>query len=305
MSDDDWDTDPDFTNDLTEVEKRAYGNRETMEKHQAATGGHGAAFGAESGALSAPAPPPPKMGEVLSGQIGGGPTPAPAAQYTAPTRVEYAQPQMPPKVPSLVKESHMAAASSAKPAASSMVPARRPSKGSVFDRPKNLSDAEVQELRAVFTAFDTDQSGRISVEELSNAMQQMELPVERGKLVALMGEADTNGDQHIDFGEFLTVVERTKAGDSSVKGKATQGLNPGLAHPTQVNHSHVRVLPWTGLGDAIKKKSTVLQIKKDATVHSFAEEACMAFEPETETETEAEPRPGPDPGPGSGPGPEP
>ena len=59
MSDDDWDTDPDFKNDLTEAEKRAYGNRETMEKYQSATGGHGAALGAESGALNAPAPPPP------------------------------------------------------------------------------------------------------------------------------------------------------------------------------------------------------------------------------------------------------
>ena len=73
-----------------------------------------------------------------------------------------------------------------------------------------------------------------------------------------MGEADTNGDQHIDFGEFLTVVERTKAGDSSVKG----------------------------LGDAIRKKSSVmLQIKKDATVHSFAEEVRMALEPLTLTLT--------------------
>ena len=212
MSDDDWDTDPDFKNDLTEAEKRAYGNRETMEKYQSATGGHGAALGAESGALNAPVPPPPKMGEVLSGEIGAGPTPAPEARYSAPTRVEYAQPQMPPRE----------AAASAKPAAASAVPARRPSKPSVFDRPKDQSDAEVQELRDVFDAFDADRSGRISVEELSSAMQQMQLPVERGKLVALMGEADTNGDQHIDFDEFLRVVERVRAGDSSVKGEAAR-----------------------------------------------------------------------------------
>ena len=215
MSDDDWDTDPDFKNDLTEAEKRAYGNRETMEKYQSATGGHGAALGAESGALNAPAPPPPKMGEVLSGEIGAGPTPVPEARYSAPTRVEYAQPQMPPRAP-------MEAAASAKPAAASAVAARRPSKQSVFDRPKDQSDAEVQELRDVFDAFDADRSGRISVEELSSAMQQMQLPVERGKLVALMGEADTNGDQHIDFGEFLRVVERVRAGDSSVKGEAAR-----------------------------------------------------------------------------------
>lgn len=219
MSDDDWDTDPDFKNDLTEAEKRAYGNRETMEKYQSATGSHGAALGAQSGALNAPAPPPPKMGEVLSGEIGAGPTPAPEVRYAAPTRVEYAQPQMPPRAPSLVKESHMAASSASSPAVSA-VPARRPSKASVFDRPKDLSGAEVQELRDVFDAFDADRSGRISAEELSSAMQQMQLPVERGKLVALMGEADTNGDQHIDFGEFLSVVERVRAGDSSVKGEA-------------------------------------------------------------------------------------
>ena len=256
MSDDDWDTDPDFKNDLTEAEKRAYGNRETMEKYQSATGGHGAALGAESGALNAPAPPPPKMGEVLSGEIGAGPTPAPEARYSAPTRVEYAQPQMPPRAP-------MEAAASAKPAAASAVPARRPSKQSVFDRPKDQSDAEVQELRDVFDAFDADRSGRISVEELSSAMQQMQLPVERGKLVALMGEADTNGDQHIDFGEFLRVVERVRAGDSSVKG----------------------------LGDAIRKKSaTVLQIKKENAVHSFAEEECMAFADFINTKLGAEPQ---------------
>ena len=116
----------------------------------------------------------------------------------------------------------MEAAASAKPAAASAVPARRPSKQSVFDRPKDQSDAEVQELRDVFDAFDADRSGRISVEELSSAMQQMQLLVERGKLVALMGEADTNGDQHIDFGEFLRVVERVRAGDSSVKGEAAR-----------------------------------------------------------------------------------
>jgi len=255
MSDDDWDTDPDYKNDLTEVEKRAYGNRETMQKHQAATGGHGAAFGSESGALNAPAPPPPKMGEVLSGEIGVGLAPTPAAQYAAPTRVEYTQPAPRRSTPALVKESHtMAAASAAQPV-------RRPSKGSVFDRPKNLSDAEVEELRTVFSSFDADMSGHISSEELANAMEQLGSPVERSKLTALMGEADTNGDQHVNFDEFLNVVERTKAGDTSVKG----------------------------FSDVIRKKSTVLQIKKDATVHSFAEEECMAFADFINTKLGADP----------------
>jgi len=49
-------------------------------------------------------------------------------------------------------------------------------------------------------------------------------------------------------------------------------------------------LPRTGLGDAVRKKSTVLQIRKDATVHSFAEEECMAFADFINTKLGAEPQ---------------
>ena len=200
--DDDWDTDPDFTNDLTEAEKRAYGNRETMEKHQAVTGGFGAAIGSESGAMNTPAHPPTKMGEVLSGEIGIGLMPPPTAQHAAPTRVEMPSqipPQMPSRVPLLVKESHVAAGSTK---------ARTPrgSRGSVFDRPQVTSDAEVQELRGCA----------------------------------------------IEGGEAPAPVQ---AGDRSVQ----DGSVPGSGEP-------------------IRKKSNVLQkITKDATVHSFAEEECMAL----------------------------
>ena len=84
MSDDDWDTDPDFKNDLTEAEKRAYGNRETMEMYQKATGGHGGAVGAQTGALNAPATPAPKMGEVINDAEPVGLAPTPRAEYAAP-----------------------------------------------------------------------------------------------------------------------------------------------------------------------------------------------------------------------------
>jgi len=110
--DDDWDTDPDFKNDLTEAEKRAYGNRETMEKYQAATGGHGAAVGSESGALDKPAAAAPKMGEVINDAEPVGLTPAPRAEYTpAPAAnaqlqqpvTRMAEPQM-PAMPSVFKD---------------------------------------------------------------------------------------------------------------------------------------------------------------------------------------------------------
>ena len=53
----------------------------------------------------------------------------------------------------------------------------------------------------------------------------------------------------------------------------------------------MRASPWTGLGDAIRKKSaTVLQIKKENAVHSFAEEECMAFADFINTKLGAEPQ---------------
>jgi len=156
----------------------------------------------------------------------------------------------------MVKESHMAAAS-----AKAANP--RVGGGSVFDRPKVMSDAEVQDLRKVFDSFDTSRSGDIDIEELSSAMEQMGAPVERGKLAALISEADASGDQRVSFDEFLTVVERSKGGDRSV----------------------------LGFNDVItKKSSTVLQIKKDAIVHSFAEEECMAFADFINTKLGADPR---------------
>ena len=36
--DDDWETDADFVNDLTEEQKRAFGNKETMQKYNATMG---------------------------------------------------------------------------------------------------------------------------------------------------------------------------------------------------------------------------------------------------------------------------
>lgn len=54
--------------------------------------------------------------------------------------------------------------------------------------------------------------------------------------------------------------------------------------PAQAGDTSVK-----GFSDVIRKKSTVLQIKKDATVHSFAEEECMAFADFINTKLGADP----------------
>jgi len=63
MSDDDWETDADFENNLTEAEQRAYGNRETMEKYNTVMSkGGGSVPGEAKMSLAAPpAPTPPSV----------------------------------------------------------------------------------------------------------------------------------------------------------------------------------------------------------------------------------------------------
>eukprot|EP00908_Phaeocystis_cordata_P003209 Transcript_13501.p1 GENE.Transcript_13501~~Transcript_13501.p1 ORF type:complete len:700 (-),score=271.86 Transcript_13501:500-2500(-) len=262
MSDDDWDTDPDFKNDLTEAEKRAYGNRETMEMYQKATGGHGGVVGAQTGALNAPATPAPKMGEVINDAEPVGLAPTPRAEYAAPASQSPSSTPSGPLPSMMKKESSrrapFGAAIALTPAHSverveteRPAPTRRGASGhGVFDRPKAMSEAELQELRTVFGTFDTDSSGSITVDELSAAMAKMGTPMDRGKLVAMVGDADADASGCIDFDEFVKVVERSKDGTAATDG----------------------------FGEVInKQKATVMQIKKDAIVHSFAEEECLAF----------------------------
>ena len=53
--DDDWETDADFENNLTEAEQRAYGNRETMDKYNAVMDKAGGSIPGASMQSSAPA----------------------------------------------------------------------------------------------------------------------------------------------------------------------------------------------------------------------------------------------------------
>ena len=211
-----------------------------------------------------PPPPPPKPRPQVTAYSAPPPTAPPVAPPVA-QETRMAEPAMPP-LPSMNKAGSvrcgtmMPTTTAAKPPVPSSgsrrfsaLPASSPRGGGVFDRTKLMSDDEIKELKGLFSSFDLDSSGSISVAELGDAMSKLGMPLEQSKLRAMVGEVDSDQSGEIEFEEFVKVVERAK----TTKGMGEDGMR---------------------FGEVIQKqKATVMQIKKDAIVHSFAEEECAAF----------------------------
>eukprot|EP00730_Choanoeca_flexa_P019327 TRINITY_DN9434_c0_g1_i3.p1 TRINITY_DN9434_c0_g1~~TRINITY_DN9434_c0_g1_i3.p1 ORF type:complete len:366 (+),score=62.37 TRINITY_DN9434_c0_g1_i3:86-1183(+) len=75
-------------------------------------------------------------------------------------------------------------------------------------RPANLSDEEIEELKAVFRRFDTNQSGKINRSEMAAAMKQVSFSNTRpgtspDEVIMTM---DIDGDHKVDFQEFVEAV---------------------------------------------------------------------------------------------------
>mmetsp|Transcript_54467 Transcript_54467/g.133527 ORF Transcript_54467/g.133527 Transcript_54467/m.133527 type:complete len:150 (+) Transcript_54467:222-671(+) len=64
-----------------------------------------------------------------------------------------------------------------------------------------------QELRAIFDIFDEDGSGKISADEVAHIMRNLGEKVTNEEVVNMIKAVDVNGDNEIDFQEFLRLVE--------------------------------------------------------------------------------------------------
>jgi len=266
--DDDWETDPDYKNDLTEAQQRAFGNKETMDKYNAVMDKSGGDVGAsrlpDVDLLQKKGPA--RLGEVEDGGIDNG------LRTLDPT--SYAQPSAPAPPPPLPKLNLSKEALVAPPTASPMAAgaqterpapvaqkpsaiqsARRrsfepPATARVHDRAVAMSTEERAELETLFKSFDADSSGSITVDELAQVLAQLGTPTSKEKLTAMMSAADEDGSNTIDFDEFIKVVDRAKSSAS---------LSMFADVITQ------------------QKERTVMQQKKDNIVHSFDQEECAAF----------------------------
>ena len=70
----------------------------------------------------------------------------------------------------------------------------------------NLPADEITGLKEMFHAIDTDRSGTITVEELRDGLKQKGSLLPADELVAIMENADIDGDGKIDYEEFLAAT---------------------------------------------------------------------------------------------------
>ncbi|XP_063900461.1 calmodulin-A-like [Zophobas morio] len=72
---------------------------------------------------------------------------------------------------------------------------------------KKLRDYETEdEISAAFRVFDEDGNGLISTEELRHVMTVLGEKLTDDEIDEIIKEADTNGDGHIDYNEFVKMM---------------------------------------------------------------------------------------------------
>mmetsp|Transcript_5432 Transcript_5432/g.9579 ORF Transcript_5432/g.9579 Transcript_5432/m.9579 type:complete len:530 (-) Transcript_5432:182-1771(-) len=70
----------------------------------------------------------------------------------------------------------------------------------------NLSESELEELKMMFKAVDTDNSGSISVSELRTAMKNAGSKLSDTEISEMLDAYDVDGDGSIDYSEFVTAM---------------------------------------------------------------------------------------------------
>ena len=82
-----------------------------------------------------------------------------------------------------------------------------------------MSDAkEIEQLREVFNSIDTDRSGMISKQELTDAMKSNKLSMTDQQIKSIINEVDYFGNDEINYTEFLvaTLDARTLMDDQNL-----------------------------------------------------------------------------------------
>jgi calmodulin len=80
---------------------------------------------------------------------------------------------------------------------------------------ENLSDEKILEFRAAFEIFDKDEDGKITKKELGTVMRNLGQNPTEVELTEMINEVDINGNETIDFREFLGLMVR-KMKDSEI-----------------------------------------------------------------------------------------
>lgn len=74
----------------------------------------------------------------------------------------------------------------------------------MFDVP----DSRLKEYRDAFELFDKDKDGTITAKELANVMKSLNQDPSEQELNEMIAEVDIDGNGHIDFDEFVNLMNR-------------------------------------------------------------------------------------------------
>ncbi|KAF9606522.1 hypothetical protein IFM89_025895 [Coptis chinensis] len=78
-----------------------------------------------------------------------------------------------------------------------------------------LTRDQISEFREVFSLFDNDGDGCITIEELATVIQSLDQNPTQEELQQMIGEVDLNRNGTIEFGEFLNLMaEKIKEVDA-------------------------------------------------------------------------------------------
>ncbi|HYI02095.1 EF-hand domain-containing protein [Hyalangium sp.] len=75
-----------------------------------------------------------------------------------------------------------------------------------------LTEEQVTELREAFSAHDRDGDGRITLQELRQTLERLDEEPIDAELRGLIVKADADGNETIDFSEFLAFMSRRMRG---------------------------------------------------------------------------------------------
>merc|ERR1711918_259296 len=100
--------------------------------------------------------------------------------------------------------------------------AKKQQQANVFDAKKyerpGLTVDEVEEIKEAFDLFDTDQSGAISVSELTSAMKSLGFDVKHAVGFQMIAELEADGSGEIEFEEFLDMMTARISDKNSREG---------------------------------------------------------------------------------------
>lgn len=80
----------------------------------------------------------------------------------------------------------------------------------------SIDEKQLTEFKQIFNLFDEDRDGKITINELTQAMISLGENPTKTDVRALLGKADVDGNNAIDFGEFLTIItSKTKESNTN------------------------------------------------------------------------------------------